>query len=95
LGLLASVIGVYYYLNIIVQMYFRARENDFSDDGRHAGAKATAVIAAIASLVLGLFTIRYFTPTITPGEAAGAPRPTTPAAERAAPPSPGTPVSRR
>jgi NADH-quinone oxidoreductase subunit N len=94
LGLLISVIGVFYYLNIIVQMYFRAPEHEF----RHVsagGAKSAAVIAAAGSLLLGVFafTIRAFVPD--PGTATTVRRPVTPQTVAPKPPAPGTPVSRR
>lgn len=61
LGLLASVVGVYYYLNVIVAMYFRPPIHDFADV-RGGGAKGAALIAAAATLVFALFQIRAFLP---------------------------------
>lgn len=62
LGLLVSVIGVYYYLNIIVQMYFRQPEQDFSTVQPRGGARIAAIAAAAASLILGIITVTHFTP---------------------------------
>lgn len=84
LGLLASVIGVFYYLNIIVQMYFTAPEHGF-DQVSASGAKTAAVIAAAASLLLGVFAVRAFMPS---------PNAPTTVQQPEQPPS-STPVSRR
>lgn len=62
LGLLASVIGVYYYLNIIVMMYFREPERDVAPTMIAGGARVAAVIAAVASLLLGIVSTGPFRP---------------------------------
>lgn len=61
LGLVVSVIGVYYYLNIIVAMYFRQPEHDFAS-ARKGGAMVAACVAAIGTLVLGVMPLRPFLP---------------------------------
>jgi NADH:ubiquinone oxidoreductase subunit 2 (subunit N) len=54
LGLVASAIGVFYYLNIIVMMYFQSAREEI-EAPREGGAKTTAVLAAVAIIVLGIF----------------------------------------
>jgi NADH-quinone oxidoreductase subunit N len=53
IGLVVSAIGVFYYLGIIATMYFQApkHEQAFRESG---GAKAAALIAAIATVLFGL-----------------------------------------
>ncbi len=65
LGLVVSVIGVYYYFNIVVAMYFRpASDLVETSFPRAGGAKTVALIAAIATLLLGVIDTRLFTPQI-------------------------------
>jgi NADH:ubiquinone oxidoreductase subunit 2 (subunit N) len=54
LGLAASAIGVFYYLNIIVMMYFQEAGEEI-EAPREGGAKVTAILAAAAILLLGIF----------------------------------------
>jgi NADH-quinone oxidoreductase subunit N len=54
LGLVASAIGVFYYLNIVVMMYFQSGREEI-EAPREGGAKITAVLAAVAIIVLGIF----------------------------------------
>lgn len=61
-GLVASVIGAVYYLNVIVSMFFREGDNSFSSVKAGGGAWWVAVIAAIATLVLGLIPLPNVTP---------------------------------
>jgi NADH-quinone oxidoreductase subunit N len=61
LGVLCSVIGVYYYLNIVVTMYFRQPEHEFGP-ALAGTAKSAAVIAAAATLVLGVIPTGAFSP---------------------------------
>ncbi|MBC8101553.1 MAG: NADH-quinone oxidoreductase subunit N [Cytophagales bacterium] len=63
LALVVSVIGVYYYLNIIVAMYFRDPVNDFSSV-RAGGARAAALLSAAATLLFGFIPAGVFSPTI-------------------------------
>ncbi len=83
LGLLASVIGVFYYLRIIVQMYFEEGEQSFAGISPGTLVKTTAIIAAIATVALGLTRIGAFTPAAPETVATPQPR------------SEGTPVSQR
>lgn len=53
-GLVVSAIGLFYYLNLIVQMYFKQPEHDFAD-ARKGGAMVAAGIAALATIFFGLF----------------------------------------
>ncbi|HVK04498.1 MAG TPA: NADH-quinone oxidoreductase subunit N, partial [Armatimonadaceae bacterium] len=92
LGLLASVVGVYYYLNIIVTMYFRQPALDFSQvEG--GGAKWAAVLCAVATLVFGLVRIPQITPSFG-GSVRPAPRAAVPPPGSEAPPPPGGGASR-
>lgn len=52
-GLVVSAIGVFYYLNIIIQMYLREPEHGF-EGARGRGAQLTAILAAVATVVLGV-----------------------------------------
>lgn len=56
-GLLASVIGVYYYLRIIVAMYFQSETREYSVRkwGFAPGADAAILISAVLTLLLGVF----------------------------------------
>ena len=92
LGLLASVVGVYYYLNIIVTMYFRQPAHDFSQvEG--GGAKWAAVLCAVATLVFGLVRVPQITPSFG-GSVRPAPRAAVPPPGSEAPPPPGGGASR-
>jgi NADH-quinone oxidoreductase subunit N len=62
IGLVVSVVGVFYYLRIIVQMYFQAPEQDFVGVSPSTGVRVTAAICAIATLVLGVLPIRGLAP---------------------------------
>lgn len=62
LGLIASVIGAFYYLSVIVSMFFREPENSFTSANVRGGAFTAALIAAIATLLLGLIPIPSVTP---------------------------------
>lgn len=62
IGLVVSVIGVFYYLRIIVQMYFQAPEQDFAGVSPSTGVRLTAAICAIATLALGVLPIRGLVP---------------------------------
>jgi proton-translocating NADH-quinone oxidoreductase, chain N len=90
LGLLTSVIGVYYYLNIIVTMYFRPAVNDFSET-LGGGAKTAALIAAAATLLLGVIPVPAFSPAFSRGEAAPTASSTRSTSGTAAPTGPGAP----
>jgi NADH-quinone oxidoreductase subunit N len=63
LALVVSVIGVFYYLNIIVAMYFRDPVNDFSVV-RGGGAKVAALISAAATILFGFIPAGVFSPTL-------------------------------
>lgn len=87
IGLVVSAIGLVYYLNLVVQMYLREPEHDFAG-AREGGARATAIIAAVATLVFGLFptllikpTIPTQTPTMTPIPPSASPVPPAPPVE--------------
>jgi len=62
-GLVVSAIGVFYYLNIIVTMYFRPGTTDFRTV-RGGGAMVAAVFCAFCTLVFGLFSPGVFAPTL-------------------------------
>ena len=53
IGLVVSAIGVFYYLNIIVTMYFREPVNDFAG-ARAGGGKWAALLCAAATIVFGI-----------------------------------------
>ncbi|MBB6053720.1 NADH-quinone oxidoreductase subunit N [Armatimonas rosea] len=87
-GLVISVIGLVYYLNLVVQMYFREPADDTNPELRAGAAKNVAVVCAVLLLVLGILPSGILGPTritdnlqlmgatITdPGMAAGRPRP--------------------
>ncbi|GAB4455350.1 MAG: NADH-quinone oxidoreductase subunit N [Armatimonadaceae bacterium] len=61
IGLVVSAIGLFYYLNIIVQMYFKEPEQDFTGVTR-SGAQATAIVAAVATILFGLLPNLLFSP---------------------------------
>ncbi len=65
LGLVISVIGVAYYLNLVMQMYFRAPLDESDPEVRAGGAKNVAVLCAILVLVLGLIPSGILGPTQT------------------------------
>jgi NADH-quinone oxidoreductase subunit N len=73
IGLVVSVIGVFYYLRIIVQMYFEAPEREFGDVAPGIGARAVAFIAAVATIVLGIAPLRVLVPTPDAPRTAGEP----------------------
>ena len=54
LGLVISVIGVAYYLNLIVQMYFKEPLDDTNPEVRAGAAKTVAVLCAVLTLLLGV-----------------------------------------
>ena len=54
LGVLNSAVSLYYYLRVMVYMYFRAPEEDFSWVQLKPGATVCAVISAIGILMLGI-----------------------------------------
>lgn len=54
LGLVISVIGLSYYLNLVVQMYFREPVGGESPEVRAGGAKTVAVICAVGTILLGV-----------------------------------------
>jgi NADH-quinone oxidoreductase subunit N len=62
IALLNSVVGAYYYLRLIVAMYFR--EPPARDIGNlpGGGAKVVVAVAAIGSLVMGLFADAFLRP---------------------------------
>ena len=63
LALVVSVIGVFYYLNIIVAMYFREPISDFTVV-RGGGAKVAALICAAATLLFGFIPAGIFAPAL-------------------------------
>ena len=54
LGLVISVIGVAYYLNLVVQMYFREPLDESNPEVRGGVAKNVAILCAILTLALGV-----------------------------------------
>jgi NADH-quinone oxidoreductase subunit N len=60
IGLLVSAIGVFYYLNIILTMYFREPAQEFNEV--RSGAGIVVALCAIATLALGLFPIPGVSP---------------------------------
>jgi len=54
LGVLNSAVSLYYYLRVIVYMYFKNPEEDFSWIKMHAGAAVSIVIAIVGVLYLGI-----------------------------------------
>ena len=65
LGLVISVIGVAYYLNLVVQMYFREPLDESAPEVRAGAAKNVAVFCAVLVLVLGLIPSGILGPTQT------------------------------
>ncbi len=61
-GLVVSVIGAIYYLNVIVSMFFRDGDTGYFPARAGGGAWWAAVIAAVATLLLGLIPIPNVTP---------------------------------
>jgi NADH-quinone oxidoreductase subunit N len=55
IGVLTSVIAVYYYLRVIVHMYMRPAEGEMAPPVRSFEASLALVITAAATLLLGLF----------------------------------------
>jgi NADH-quinone oxidoreductase subunit N len=62
LGLVISVIGLVYYLNLVVLMYFRAPLDDSNPAIRGGAAKNVAIICAILTLLLGMVPSGVFGP---------------------------------
>lgn len=54
LGVLNSALSLYYYLRVMVYMYFRPSEEDFSWVKLHIGPALTVVISVIGVLYLGM-----------------------------------------
>jgi len=54
LGLVASVVGVFYYLRVIWSMYFEEPVREFPTEGYSGSTSAVLAICAIASIVLGV-----------------------------------------
>ena len=54
LGVLNSAVSLYYYLRVMVYMYFKNPEEDFSWVKIHAGAAISIVIALVGVLYLGI-----------------------------------------
>ena len=63
LGLVISVIGVAYYLNLVVQMYFRAPQTDVNPEVRGGVARSVAIFCAILTLLLGVIPSGILGPT--------------------------------
>ncbi|MBC7805974.1 MAG: hypothetical protein H7145_07470, partial [Akkermansiaceae bacterium] len=76
-GLVVSVIGAIYYLNVIVSMFFREGDNSFASTKGGGGAWWAAAIAAVATRLLGLIPIPNVTPRLSTA-LSRAPRPTGP-----------------
>jgi NADH-quinone oxidoreductase subunit N len=55
IGVLASVVSVYYYLGVLVQMYMHESPAEATLAGSRPCVVATVVLAATATLLLGLF----------------------------------------
>jgi NADH-quinone oxidoreductase subunit N len=53
IGLIISAIGVFYYLNIILTMYFREPAQEFTE-AQPGGARLVVAICALATLVFGV-----------------------------------------
>jgi NADH-quinone oxidoreductase subunit N len=54
-GVLTSVVGVYYYLRVVVQMYMKSPEKDFTPWPHPGHAFAAVGLLAVAALYAGLF----------------------------------------
>jgi NADH-quinone oxidoreductase subunit N len=54
IGLIVSVIGALYYLNLVIQMYFKEPITDENPEVRAGGAKTVAIVCAVASVILGV-----------------------------------------
>jgi NADH-quinone oxidoreductase subunit N len=75
IGLVVSVIGVYYYLSIIVMMYFRPSRHDEFVSVRGGGAKTAALVSAALTLLFGVVPAGIFAPALRtdqPGASAAA-----------------------
>jgi len=99
LGLLASVIGVFYYLRVIWSMYFEEPTREFPsniwDLSYSVGAPTVMVICAIASLLLGVAPNLLWPVCANGGQSLTAPMTSTPIVSSNAPPStaPAVPAS--
>jgi NADH-quinone oxidoreductase subunit N len=58
IGVITTVISFYYYLYIIVQMYMREPNDDFSDLRLCGSLKIALAISAIGTLYLGVLPTR-------------------------------------
>jgi NADH-quinone oxidoreductase subunit N len=75
LGLVISVIGVAYYLNLIVQMYFKEPLTDANPEVRGGAAKNVAVVCAVLTMVLGIVPSKVLGPVqMTSSDALAAPQ---------------------
>lgn len=64
LGLVISVIGVAYYLNLVVLMYFRSPQSDSNQEVRGGAARNVAIVCALLTLVLGVVPSGILGPTV-------------------------------
>jgi NADH-quinone oxidoreductase subunit N len=55
IGLLASVVGVFYYLRVILSMYFQAPVREFQALPAASSAAFAVAVCAVFSLVLGIY----------------------------------------
>src|SRR5262245_59903802 len=58
IGVLTTVVSFYYYLYVIVQMYMREPNDEFSDVRLHGSLKFALIISAAGTLYLGLLPTR-------------------------------------
>jgi NADH-quinone oxidoreductase subunit N len=61
IGVLASLVSVYYYFRVVVVMYFMESAGEIPLAPRSAPATVALVIAAAATLALGLFPSPFIT----------------------------------
>jgi NADH-quinone oxidoreductase subunit N len=61
-GLLISAIGLFYYLNLVVKMYFEDAPDGTQPEPVRADARLAAVIAAIATVVFGILPLSLLSP---------------------------------
>jgi len=55
IGVMNSVVSVYYYIRVVLNMYMKEPETDFSEYEFDPSSSAALTISAIAILILGLF----------------------------------------
>ena len=55
LAVINAAIGVYYYLHVVVNMYFRKPEEEVAEQHIPASYKFVLVVAAASTLIIGVY----------------------------------------